>query len=173
MQKVLTMQRLHSYIFTGSDSIDAFFKCLRDLQKECVKAGNTMDDSTFCKIVLAAFPNAEFDTIIQNITSSSNFPTSAAVIQQIVFQFTRVESRNNSVTSGDCVSQANTAVLAKIDDLERHLLDRQSRDTCDNCRRPGHLKAKCWRKGGGCEGQYPAWWKGKKDPIVSIPKCGS
>ena len=34
---------------------------------------------------------------------------------------------------------------------------------CDNCGRPGHFKAKCWAKGGGQEGQYPEWFKGKRD----------
>ncbi|KAE9386403.1 hypothetical protein BT96DRAFT_981747 [Gymnopus androsaceus JB14] len=82
MQKVLTMRRLRSYVFTGSDSIEAFFKRIRDLRKECIEAGNMMDDDTFREIVLAAFPGAEFDTIIQNITSSKNYPTSASVIQQ-------------------------------------------------------------------------------------------
>jgi len=26
---------------------------------------------------------------------------------------------------------------------------------CENCHRTGHVKAKCWAKGGGQEGQYP------------------
>ena len=26
---------------------------------------------------------------------------------------------------------------------------------CKNCKRTGHMKAKCWEKGGGQEGQYP------------------
>ncbi|KAE9403521.1 hypothetical protein BT96DRAFT_990182 [Gymnopus androsaceus JB14] len=47
MQKVLTMRKLCSCIFTSSDSIDVFFKCLRDLCKESIKAGNKIDDSTF------------------------------------------------------------------------------------------------------------------------------
>jgi len=27
----------------------------------------------------------------------------------------------------------------------------------------GHIKARCWAKGGGLEGQYPEWFKGKRD----------
>ncbi|KAJ3832248.1 hypothetical protein F5878DRAFT_511027, partial [Lentinula raphanica] len=34
---------------------------------------------------------------------------------------------------------------------------------CSNCKRLGHLAEDCFQKGGGKEGQYPAWWKGKKD----------
>ena len=38
---------------------------------------------------------------------------------------------------------------------------------CENCGKTGHMKAKCWGKGGGQEGQYPEWFKGKKDPHTS------
>jgi len=38
---------------------------------------------------------------------------------------------------------------------------------CDNCNRTGHMKARCWEKGGGLEGQCPEWFKGKKDPHTS------
>ncbi|KAJ3999617.1 hypothetical protein F5050DRAFT_1537994, partial [Lentinula boryana] len=34
---------------------------------------------------------------------------------------------------------------------------------CRNCQRVGHLADECFRKGGGKEGQYPSWWKGRKD----------
>ncbi|KAJ3787512.1 hypothetical protein GGU10DRAFT_244353, partial [Lentinula aff. detonsa] len=34
---------------------------------------------------------------------------------------------------------------------------------CYNCGRKGHIKDDCYRKGGGKEGQYPAWWRGRKD----------
>lgn len=50
-------------------------------------------------------------------------------------------------------------MLARIEELT----SRQSRDKCNNCGRPGHTKEKCWRKGGGSEGQYPTWWRGKRD----------
>src|SRR5882724_2340 len=33
---------------------------------------------------------------------------------------------------------------------------------CENCNHAGHTKAKCWVKGGGLEGQYPEWWRGKQ-----------
>ena len=38
---------------------------------------------------------------------------------------------------------------------------------CDNCSKTSHTKARCWGKGGGQEGQYPEWFKGKKDQHTS------
>jgi len=29
------------------------------------------------------------------------------------------------------------------------------------------FKARCWEKGGGQEGQYPKWFKGKKDSHIT------
>ncbi|KAJ3980216.1 hypothetical protein F5890DRAFT_1375617, partial [Lentinula detonsa] len=37
---------------------------------------------------------------------------------------------------------------------------------CTNCQRVGHIAEECFRKGGGKEGQFPAWWKGKRDTTV-------
>jgi len=38
---------------------------------------------------------------------------------------------------------------------------------CDNCNHSGHIKVRCWEKGRGQEGQYPEWFKGKKDSHTS------
>jgi len=38
---------------------------------------------------------------------------------------------------------------------------------CDNCNQTGHTKAKCWAKGGGQEGQYLEWFKGRRDSCTS------
>jgi len=34
---------------------------------------------------------------------------------------------------------------------------------CENCNKKGHIKAECWAKGGGREGQFESdWRKGKR-----------
>jgi hypothetical protein len=166
--KVMTERKLRTYTFKGSEPLDEFFKNLRSIRKEAIQAGNVIDDGTFRQIVLAAFPGKEFDNIISNITSSSNYKTSSSVIQQISFAYSRVEERSNEVASGSTITaEAHTAVLAKMEELERKVAAaaRVSKPDvkCSNCGRVGHIAADCFRKGGGKEGQYPAWWKGKKD----------
>jgi hypothetical protein len=58
-------------------------------------------------------------------------------------------------------------VLAKVEELEKMAVvwvkGPKSDIKCSNCTGMGHLAADCFRKGGGKEGQYPSWWKGKKD----------
>ena len=38
---------------------------------------------------------------------------------------------------------------------------------CDNCNQSGHIKSRCWAKDRGQEGQYPKWFKGRKDQHTS------
>src|SRR5579875_3156897 len=88
MRKVLTERRLRSFVFRESEPIEEFFKQLRELRKDAVEAGNSIDDNTFKGIVVAAFPTSAFDNIIQNIMANDSlYPTSASIIQQITFQY--------------------------------------------------------------------------------------
>ncbi|KAJ3979416.1 hypothetical protein F5890DRAFT_1421386 [Lentinula detonsa] len=58
--------------------------------------------------------------------------------------------------------------MSRIDYLERQLQTSANAvkapdKHCGNCKRIGHIAEECFRRGGGKEGQYPPWWKGKKD----------
>jgi hypothetical protein len=168
--KVMMERKLRTYVFNGSEPLDKFFKNLCSIRKEAVLAGNIINDTTFHQIVLAAFPGKEFDGIISNITSSpANYTTSASVIQQISFSYSRIEERSNAAASGSKITpEAHAAVLAKVEELEKKVAaawakGQKSDIKCNNCGRTGHVAADCFRKGGGKEGQYPSWWKGKKD----------
>ncbi|KAJ3780404.1 hypothetical protein GGU10DRAFT_234962, partial [Lentinula aff. detonsa] len=59
-------------------------------------------------------------------------------------------------------------LASRIESLEKKLTTsanavKYPERKCRNCQRTGHIAEECFRKGGGKEGQYPAWWKGKKD----------
>ncbi|KAJ3836727.1 hypothetical protein F5878DRAFT_624395 [Lentinula raphanica] len=174
MRKVISMRRLRSHIFCDNETIDTFFCTMRELRKEAIDMGNEIPDSVFREIVLAAFPTASFDTIMQNINANpSTFPSSSSVIQHISFQYSRSENRPDAVVPGDRLPQANSVayLTSHIETLEKQLAAsanavKSPEKKCRNCQRQGHLIEDCFRKGGGKEGQYPPWWKGKKDTTV-------
>ncbi|KAJ4000935.1 hypothetical protein F5050DRAFT_1561947, partial [Lentinula boryana] len=73
---------------------------------------------------------------------------------------------------GDRLPQANSVLhshlTSRIEFLEKQLQAsanavKYPEKKCRNCQRTGHLAEECFRKGGGKEGQYPAWWKGKQE----------
>ncbi|KAE9392884.1 hypothetical protein BT96DRAFT_999927 [Gymnopus androsaceus JB14] len=167
MRKVLTERRLRSFVFREAEPIDEFFKQLREIRKEALEAGNVIEDKTFQEIVIAAFPMLAFDSIIQNITANESlYPSSASVIQQITFQYSRVENRPDAVVAGDRIAHAHVAVSPHAALMAQ---SGNSDKKCHNCGRTGHIKDDCFRKGGGKEGQYPAWWRGKKDTTIPSP----
>ena len=43
----------------------------------------------------------------------------------------------------------------------------KSQMKCEICNQSGHMKTRCWEKGGGQEGQYPEWFQGKKAQCTS------
>ncbi|KAJ3993049.1 hypothetical protein F5050DRAFT_1533745, partial [Lentinula boryana] len=59
-------------------------------------------------------------------------------------------------------------LASRLESLEKQFVTsanavRYPEKKCGNCQRNGHVMEECFRKGGGKEGQYPAWWRGKKD----------
>ncbi|KAJ3818456.1 hypothetical protein F5880DRAFT_1462481, partial [Lentinula raphanica] len=58
---------------------------------------------------------------------------------------------------------AQMSVRNAKNDSEHSLSDKE----CSNCGRKGHIREECYRKGGGKEGQYPSWWRGKKESSSS------
>jgi hypothetical protein len=91
-----------------------------------------------------------------------------------VFLYSQIEEWSNAAASSlKITAEAHATVLAKVEELKKMAVawvkGLKSDIKCSNCTRTGHLAADCFRKGGGKEGQYPSWWKGKKD-TESPPK---
>lgn len=172
MQMLVAKRQLWSLKYREKEPLDDFFTSLQTARKANMEAGNLIDNLTFRKIVLGAFPTGNFDPIINNILAHpSSYPLSASVIIHISYQYEQIEKRSGKVSSGDILSQANTAstvsnpnalLLAKIEELiAAKAVTTGNKNTdkkCHNCSRMGHVKEDCFRKGGGKEGQFPDWW---------------
>ncbi|KAJ3978857.1 hypothetical protein F5890DRAFT_1380277, partial [Lentinula detonsa] len=39
---------------------------------------------------------------------------------------------------------------------------------CENCKRRGHTKERCWARGGGQEGKGPTWYRAPKGMDANV-----
>lgn len=106
-----------------------------------------MDDTDFRMVVLASMPK-EWMIFISTLGA---YTTSTGVIAQIM--------AHDSMLSRDRPSQGNPAVVKALVTAR----NQRSQLTCVNpvCGRVGHTINKCFKPGGGMEGQYPDWWEKK------------
>ncbi|KAK1219184.1 hypothetical protein PQX77_018118 [Marasmius sp. AFHP31] len=68
--RIDTNRKFRAFGYEEIESLDQYFKDLRELRKSAVEAGNTYMDEEYRSIVLSAFPTEAFDLIINNITTS-------------------------------------------------------------------------------------------------------
>ena len=118
-----------------------------------------MDNTKFRMVVLASMLK-EWMVFILTLGA---YTTSAEVITQIM--------AHDSMLGCDCLTQNTPAVVKSLVTTQHQ----QSQLTCANpvCRCVGHTIDKCFKPGGGMEGQYPHWWKKKgvaTSPSAQKPK---
>jgi hypothetical protein len=138
---------LRSIRHTDGADIDAHFCSLRKAWKRYNDQGGKMDDTEFRMIILASMPKEW----VVYISTLGAYPTSAEVIAQIM--------AHDSMLARDRPSQGTPGVVKALATTPN-----RSQLTCSNCKRTGHTHDKCFRPGGGMEGQYPEWWKKKGNP---------
>lgn len=128
---------------------------LRGLQDELHVMENLVSDEDFVMILLTSLPESWDNYTGSYLGSSGNKPvvTSHELIAVLLEEDRRRKGRN-----GD---SAGTALQAKGKDRGHHGGSGQNKDKeCFNCKKQGHIKADCWAKGGGREGQGPKGRKG-------------
>ena len=106
-----------------------------------------MGDSEFQMVVLASMPK-EWMIFISTL---GTYTTSVEVIAQIM--------AHDLMLACDRLSQSTPAVVKALVTAQ----NQKPQLICTNpvCGRIGHTVDKCFKPGGGMEGQYPNWWKKK------------
>ena len=106
-----------------------------------------MDDTEFRMVVLASMPK-EWMIFVSTLGA---YTTSTEVIAQIM--------AHDSMLACHRPSNNTPAVIKALATSQ----NQRSQLTCTNplCRHTGHTIDKCFKPGGGMEGQYPYWWKKK------------
>ncbi|THU97011.1 hypothetical protein K435DRAFT_573131, partial [Dendrothele bispora CBS 962.96] len=140
---------------------------IQSLFKEAKDAGANIDDEQLITLFIDSFPRSpEWLPILSSLVDESNFNVTANKLQEFV--------RLMSGTDGGGIEGMDkvSALQTEVKQLKEQIVAMQAKKgpanpslkcTNPNCNRVGHTVENCFRKGGGKEGQYPSWWKGKRD----------
>ncbi|PBK58803.1 hypothetical protein ARMSODRAFT_848379, partial [Armillaria solidipes] len=151
-----------------------YIEKMRKLRKEANDAGAGISDTSFKTTLLDSFPES-WDSVVSTLYAEKNL---TVVIARLIAHGERVVGRNSinnpSSTQESSMVQALQASIQALTlqvqslSSKRSMAPRsdKSHTANDNCKGVGHTLDECWKLGGGRQGQYPPWWKGKRDAPV-------
>ena len=150
---------------------------MRTLRKLANDAGANYNDARFKTKLVDSFPES-WDAIC---SICYNMTTLSEVIAMLTSHGERVSrTKNHSVSSVDTVKALEASVLALQAEVKTLRSNQKPASNpnkanivCENttnCGKTGHSIRDCFQLGGGKQGQYPSWWKGKRTvPAVAVP----
>ena len=101
-------------------------------------------DVQFAGVIALSMPTPSWDPVIGTLGGELD---PKVIISQLNTEWNRRQGLNSTGKDLNVVFQTSRKTLLQF----------------ENCNKTGHTKTKCWAKGGRQEGQYPDWFKGKKD----------
>jgi hypothetical protein len=127
-----------------TESVCTHFEQLADMCEQLAVMGKTVNDDDYTDILLASLPlsyNFICSTINASTCISKEKLTPHTVMQLITNEYECCTTKNKNNSQDEAFA---TDAKCKKKNIE-----------CFNCKKCGHVKANCWAKGGGKEGQGP------------------
>ena len=151
------------------------FQTMMDRRDNFIKMGSTISDTHFNIIIMSSLPDSYRPTL-QTITAAERASklsaTTSSQSKQMkpddLIEFI-IEEAQHRVINDERSKNAESALAAHTKKTGKGKSGKKKKSTtdsdevCDNCSKAGHVKADCWSKGGGKEGQGPKQKKSKKE----------
>ncbi|KAJ7588065.1 hypothetical protein C8J56DRAFT_757813, partial [Mycena floridula] len=172
MDKLRTCKYVEGTKVHGAEG--GHIELMRNLLKDANDAGATITDEQFHRILLDSFPASQNwypKTTLQGVIAG--LIANAEILDKYKPQ--AVSATDPTVKALIAQVAALTASLNLVQSARSGNSSRAPPKhpewTCTNpnCKLVGHLIADCFKLGGGKQGQYPDWWKGKRD--VPLPSA--
>ncbi len=145
---------------------------MRRLLKEVNDAGAGINSDNFATILIDSFPES-WDPVISTLHGEKDI---IKIVARLSAHGDRVAGRGSHPTNSTSTDLLNQALHASITALAQQIQSLNTTNRCEqrpsngksheaneNCKGIGHTIEECWKIGGGKQGQYPPWWKGKCD----------
>jgi len=135
------MQQFQNTRCGDNDNVCTYFENLCNLREQLASMGKLISDEDYTDILLASLPTS-YDSSCSSISNStclgSQVLTADMFESLILDEYTWRKLKKPLSNSKDEAFGADAP---------------RSKKQCSNCNKHGHLKANCWAKGGGKEGQ--------------------
>jgi len=141
-----TRLRTKHFMEGSTETLPAHIAELQRLREACGGLGVDVTDAQFTGVITLSMPTPSWDPVVGTLGGILDLKV---VISCLITEWSRRQGLTNIGKDANVVFQTSTC------------------PKCENCNRTGHVKAKCWDKGGSQEGQYPEWYEGKRDPRTS------
>jgi hypothetical protein len=129
------------------DNIHTHFQTLSDLREQLASMGKNITDHKYASILFGSLL-LTYEVILHRLNAAAHL-TKTSVMPDAVICLATDEYNCRVVKKGH---KSNNEAFMVITSQNK----RKKRDIeCHNCHKKGHIKAECWAKGGGKEGQGP------------------
>jgi transposase InsO family protein len=148
--KVLLMElgrKIHSIRCEEDENICLHFDRLADLRQQLASMGKSITDEEYASILLGSLPDS-YEGVINAIAAAADI-SGNDVTAATVTRLAQDEHNRRIVKRGNDPVDESFAVSAQKPKNKKRDIE------CFNCKKRGHIKADCWAKGGGKEGQGP------------------
>ena len=156
-------RRLQDERCEDNGNIRTHFDTLRTMREDLAALGDDLSDEDFGAMVIGSLPRS-YDSYLSAITATLSVLGTKlnpdALMLSIIDEFDRrtVKSRQAKDKGKDAAFYAGNGSRKTWKGGKGSKRDVE----CFNCHKKGHVKADCWAKGGGKEGQGPRGKKGEK-----------
>ena len=141
MVLVKTSQQLQTTHCGEDDSVRDHFDYLANLREQLAAMGKTITDNEYASILLGSLPES-YLAMLGSITAAAEL-SGRAVSSAIVVKIATDEYDCRTLQNGKTKDEAFATSPQKKG--KKHDVK------CENCHKKGHIRAKCWAKGGGNE----------------------
>ena len=134
------------------DDVRAHFESLANFREQLAAMGQNISDEQYTNTLMSSLPpsyDANISIITTNADMASTTITSDTVVRIITDEYDKRMLKKAKPKSTQ--EEAFAAEAQKSKKKKRNMRNVE----CFNCHNKGHMKADCWAKGGGKEGQGP------------------
>jgi gag-polypeptide of LTR copia-type len=133
------------------EDLRAHFEKLSEMRENLESLGSPLSDLDYAYTLLRSLPPS-YKSTMHALNASADF-TKSLIMPSNVIRLTldEYDSRNENKPKEDADEAFATSQQKQKgkDKKKKHDIE------CHNCKKRGHVKAECWAKGGGKEGQGP------------------